>query len=88
MDLDMDSGTELPAPPKKARAASECSDVGEDEYQWDNIPPPRSTDRRLSSRLPWGNEVMNSLNSAPVKTCLEEAVPRDPAAPLVVGTSH
>ncbi len=32
--------------------------MGEDECQWDNIPPPRSTDRRLASRFAWGNEVM------------------------------
>ncbi len=58
MDLDMDSGAELPALQKKARAASERSSVGEDEYQWDNIPPPRKTDQRLPGRFPWGNEVM------------------------------
>ena len=58
MDLDMDSGTELPALQKKARAGSGRSDVEEDEHQWDNIPPPRSTDQRLASHCPWGNEVM------------------------------
>ena len=58
MDLDVDSGTDLPIFQKKARAGSGCSDVDEDEHRWDIIPPPRDTDRRLSSRLPWGNEVL------------------------------
>ncbi len=58
MDLDMDSGTDLPALQKKARAGSGCSDVGEDEYQWDKIPLLRSTDQRLAGRFPWGDEVM------------------------------
>ncbi len=57
MELDMDSGTDLPALQKKARAGSGRSDVDEDEYQWDNIPPPRSTDQRLAGRCPWGGEV-------------------------------
>ena len=58
MDLDVDFGTDLPALQKKARAGSGCSDVDEEEHRWDLIPPPRNTDRRLSSRLPWGNEVL------------------------------
>ncbi len=32
--------------------------MDEDEHRWDIIPPPRNTDQRLSSRLPWGNEVL------------------------------
>ena len=58
MDLDVDSGTDLPALQKKARAGSGGSDVDTAEHQWDVIPPPRDIDRRLSSRLPWGNEVL------------------------------
>ncbi len=58
MDLDLDASAELPAVQKKARASSGCASAGEDEHEWDNIPPPRGTDQRLSSRLPWGNEVM------------------------------
>ncbi len=92
MDLDMDSSVELPALQKKARAGSGRSSADEDDYQWDNIPPPRRTDRRLASRYPWGDEVMvmgnRSLSSAPVKTCPREGVLRDPAAPLVEGTRH
>ena len=92
MDLDMDSSVELPALQKKARTGSGRGSVGEDEYQWDNIPPPRSTDQRLGGRFPWGNEIMVMgkpfPNSAPVKTCPGEVVLRDPAAPLVAQTSH
>ena len=58
MDLDMDSGTDLPALQKKARAGSGCSDVGEDEYQWHEIPPPKFSDQRLAGRCPWVGEVM------------------------------
>ncbi len=58
MDLDMDASTELPAVQKKARAGSGCAGAGEDEYQWDDIPPPRETDQRLVGHFPWGNEVM------------------------------
>ncbi len=58
MDLDMDSNVELPALQKKARAGSGRGSVGEDEYQWDNIAPPRSTDQRLAGRFRWGDEVM------------------------------
>ncbi len=57
-NMDMDSSTELPTLQKKARASSGRGSAGEDEYQWDNIPPPRSTDQRLAGRFPWGNEVM------------------------------
>ncbi len=55
---DMDSRTELPAVQKKACASSGCGSAEEDESQWDNTPPPRSTDRRLAGRFPWRNEVM------------------------------
>ena len=58
MDLDMDSGTDLPALQKKARAGSGCSDAEEDEYQWHEIPPPKFTDRRLAGSCPWGGEDM------------------------------
>ncbi len=58
MDLDMDSGTDLPALQKKARAGSGCSDTEEDDYQWHEIPPPRFADRRLAGRCPWGGEDM------------------------------
>ncbi len=44
MDLDLDSGTDLPTLQKKARAGSGCSDVDEDEHRWDVIPPPRDMD--------------------------------------------
>ncbi len=58
MDLDMDSSAELPTLQKKARAGSGHGSAGEDKYQWNNIPPPKNTDRRLASRFPWGNETM------------------------------
>ncbi len=58
MELDMDSSAELPALQKKARADSGHSSTGEDDYQWDNIPPPKDTDRRPTSRFPWGNETL------------------------------
>ncbi len=48
----------MPALHKKARADSGHSSTGEDDYQWDNIPPPKDTDRRLASRFPWGNETL------------------------------
>ncbi len=54
MEIDMDSGAELPALQKKARADSGNSSDGE-SYQWDDIAPPRETDKRLASRFPWGN---------------------------------
>ncbi len=53
MDLDADSSAELPALQKKAHAGSGRSSANEEEYQWDNIPPPRDTDRCLAGRLPW-----------------------------------
>ncbi len=58
MDLEMDSGTDLPALQKKARAGSGHSDTEEDDYQWHEIPPPRFTDRRLAGRCSWGGEDM------------------------------
>ncbi len=58
MELDMDLSTEYPALKKKARTDSGHSSMGEDDYRWNNIPPPKDTDRRLTSRFPWGNETL------------------------------
>ncbi len=58
MELDMYSGVELPALQKKARTDSGRSSAGEDDYQWDKIPPPKNTDLRLASRFPWGNKTL------------------------------
>ncbi len=58
MELDMDSSDELPALQKKARANSGHSSSDDEYYQWDDIPPPRDTDRRLARCFPWGNETL------------------------------
>ena len=58
MELDVDSSAELPALEKKAWADPSQSSAEEEYYQWDVIPPPKGTDRRLASRFPWGNEAM------------------------------
>ncbi len=58
MELDMDSSAELPALQKKARADPSQSSADEEYYQWDDIPPPKDTDRCLTSRFPWGSETM------------------------------
>ncbi len=58
MDLDADSSAELPALQKKARAGSGRRSTSEEEYQWDDMPPPLDTDRRLAGRLPWGSAAM------------------------------
>ncbi len=57
-ELEMDSSTELPALQKKARDDASQSSTNEEYYQWDTIPPPRSTDQCLAGRFPWGDEVM------------------------------
>ncbi len=57
MEIDMDSEAGLPTFQKKARANSGNYSDGE-YYQWDDIPPPKETDRRLASRFPWGNETL------------------------------
>ncbi len=57
MEIDMDSEAELPAFQKKARTDSGNSSDRE-SYRWDDIPPPRETDRRLASRFDRGDETL------------------------------
>ncbi len=57
MEMDMGSGTELPALQKKARANS-GNDSDGDFYQWDDIPSPKRTEDRTGSLFPWGNETL------------------------------
>ncbi len=54
---DIDSGVELPNLQKKARADSGDS-LDEEYYQWDDIPPPTRSDKRLTSRFLWGDGPM------------------------------
>ncbi len=61
MEMDIESGTELPALQKKARADSGNDSEGDYYlyyYQWDNIPPPKRTEDRTGSLFPWGNETL------------------------------
>ncbi len=92
MDLDMDSSAELPDLQKKARADSGRSSAGDDDYQWDNIPPPRNTDQRLAGRSPWGNEILvmgkpfSEFSSSEDLSRGRHA--ESQTAPLLVGTSY
>ncbi len=54
VELEMDSSAELPALQKKARADLGQSSADDEYYQWDTIPPPRSTNQRLAGLLPLG----------------------------------
>ncbi len=75
MDQGLDSSAELPMSQKKARAGSDCGSADEEEHQWDTIPPPQFSDRRLAGRLPWGGGVSMVLGGP----LLENRRPRDPS---------